>query len=694
MTEIGDVDDWKANDGNTSGGTSFTLTADFTINEAISHITLAAGDTFDGNGYVITLGASVTSFEGLFILAGGTIKDLGVEADNNATTGQYFGWMVKQGNAGSEVGNYVGTATIQDCYVKCNSISDRSGGIYGNVAGYYGDVKIQRCYVYNSGTMADNSGGIVGYYAGSYSTQGTITIDQCYYKGPIGTYCGGIAGSYCGKLKNVTIKNCYSYVTGTSGTDSGGIIGSRISYLSGSSTTLTIEDCYATGSGSLGATAGGICGRDMFYGVTSACIANITRCWCDLNEGVNSMGGIVGSALCATATAGTVNISNCYWTGNFTYNNGSSSGGIVGPNCNAANAAINITNCYTTFAGTFGIIINPSNYTNLVVRDCVMNGSLSSGSPTISGSSHTPTTCSTTIGDIQGSLYTIAGNSATADWPTSTWTAVIGDEPYLVGTSLGFTSTYWSASTSNASHPYLKNFASSPWDTTYNAYTVLAALTAGGGGGGAGGGGDPHITPFLGKKYDLPHTEDTFLWFDNNNKYDRLTVKVKCWHLPKDTINLIYNRLVYNKLTRAEKYKQILDTATYFKYVKFEYNGFTIIIDMDNLYFRKYTNEDDLKNNNLPEIQYANHDMSIGVSKIKLSNKGLYSKQSYIKSNKTIERTITVNTRNGFVRFTLARDRTNVIYRNSIEVNFQRKIDLQKCDGIIISRDKMKVVQF
>ena len=52
----------------------------------------------------------------------------------------------------------------------------------------------------------------------------------------------------------------------------------------------------------------------------------------------------------------------------------------------------------------------------------------------------------------------------------------------------------------------------------------------------AGAGGDPHIKPLLGKPYSLPHTDDTFLLFDNRTIDDRLIVKGKSWFLPDDII--------------------------------------------------------------------------------------------------------------------------------------------------------------
>ena len=118
MTEIGSLTDWTDNDGGGTG-TSFTLTSGFNITGSIDRITLGATDTFDGDGYVLTLDG-LTSFEGLFNLKGGTIKDLGIIVEDSCSLAEYQGWLVRN-NDDDE-----GFGTIQDCYVQCASdISNR-----------------------------------------------------------------------------------------------------------------------------------------------------------------------------------------------------------------------------------------------------------------------------------------------------------------------------------------------------------------------------------------------------------------------------------------------------------------------------------------------------------------------------------------------------------------------------------------
>ena len=106
MTEIGSATDWTDNDNNSGGGTNFSLTDNITLT-ASDPIYLIAGDTFDGNGYIITL-ESRSNFSGLFILQGGTIKDLGVVTKGGCTLASNKGWLVTQASSTS------GFGTIQE----------------------------------------------------------------------------------------------------------------------------------------------------------------------------------------------------------------------------------------------------------------------------------------------------------------------------------------------------------------------------------------------------------------------------------------------------------------------------------------------------------------------------------------------------------------------------------------------------
>ena len=83
--------------------------------------------------------------------------------------------------------------------------------------------------------MNQNAGGISGRYSGNSSGH---TIRECYSRGAIGEYGGGIIGSECGV---VVITNCYS--VGAIPASGGGILGNQ----AGNTTNKTVSNCYIVG---------------------------------------------------------------------------------------------------------------------------------------------------------------------------------------------------------------------------------------------------------------------------------------------------------------------------------------------------------------------------------------------------------------------------------------------------------------
>lgn len=222
---------------------------------------------------------------------------------------------------------------------------------------------------------------------------------------------------------------------------------------------------------------------------------------------------------------------------------------------------------------------------------------------------------------------------------------------------------------------------------SYTFYALLGSLEIDIGAAQSGGGGDPHIQPFLGDIYDLPHEESSYLWFDNNSKEDRVVIKVKCWHLPDSYIDPVYKRMLLNHLDRADMCYDLLKNGVFFKYVKIKYGVYTIVIDLDDLEFREHNNHYDLRNNNLPVIDKPFTGKKIGISRIRDSEMGIFTHHGYVKTNKSRDRLITINTNEGRIRIYVTKDRNQVLYRNSIRIKFDYEVNLSKYSGAIIRRN-------
>jgi len=678
-------------------GATLKLTADLGSSgseiSGLNVLTIGSGTTFNGQRNQIYL--SDNSFEGLLKLTGGTVKHVGVIASSSATCSQHSSWLTitnKTSGVVDEDGPY---GTIEDSYVHCPEICQHAGGICGAYGGKSGNLTVQRCYVKNSGTSSDYAGGICGQYCG-YGAY-TVTINDCYYIGEIDRYGGGIVGSNaCGGggttsgTVTVNISRCYAKGN-LVGRYAGGIIGNSIGDLRGTNITkvLTITNCYTPSGTELERDGGGIIGSNCCKNTDNITVT-VQRCYSDGYKCCSNAGGIVGSYLgTGSGTSRVININDCYFIGTVDTNEPSNTGGIVGYYSGSSSESpdININRCYAipnktgnspepNFSGdlVYGILATGADYSNTTITDCV---STSDSGTTAGGTSNNN---STTVSHLQGILYTQT-NGASADWSTTYWIAGSGTNPPHLKE---FTNSNWSNYDDYEDDASLDAFTSYPWDSDeYTAYSSEAEFLSG-----SGGGGDPHITPFIGNTYDLPHTEDTFLYFDNNDKYDRFIVKVKCWKLPKDYVNSVIERMRYNKLERVDRCQKILEHGTYFKYIKFEYNNQELIIDLDDLEFREYTNGYDLFQNSLPRIRKPEKNKYIGVSRIENSRKGLFTNVGFTNNTSTQQRLITVHTNEGTIIFRLAKDKRNVFTRNSIQMTFKYEIDYNNYKGIIIKQDK------
>ena len=89
----------------------------------------------------------------------------------------------------------------------------------------------------------------------------------------------------------------------------------------------------------------------------------------------------------------------------------------------------------------------------------------------------------------------------------------------------------------------------------------------------------------------------------------------------------------------------------------------------------------------LPNIIKPNYKRDIGITRIDNSKKGLFTNYRITDSRTTQQRLITINTNEGPIVFRLARDKKNILHRNSIEMRFKYKAELSKYKGLIIKRD-------
>jgi hypothetical protein len=189
---------------------------------------------------------------------------------------------------------------VQNCY-STGSIGTYAGGIFGSFSSGTAN------YCYSTGSIGEEAGGIFG-----SSSNGTA--NNCYSTGSIGIYSGGISGSF----SSGTANNCYS--TGSIDEEGGGIFGS--------SSNGTADNCYSTGS--IGLEAGGIFGAYSTDAQANYCYST----------GSNGVGGAGGGIIGAYYTNGNAN--NCYSTGHI----GEEGGGIFGSNSQVPGGEA--YNCYST----------------------------------------------------------------------------------------------------------------------------------------------------------------------------------------------------------------------------------------------------------------------------------------------------------------------------------------------------------
>jgi hypothetical protein len=237
----------------------------------------------DGSKYTINID-NVTGYPGLIASQNYShldVYNLHVAAINGSTlSSQYAGWIgqasygaggsnnyiincssdgpistASGGIVGSRAGELGGNLTIIGCSSSGN-IGSSGGGIAGDLCGSQGQVTINYCS--SSGVIGSQGGGIVGEGAASF---GSCNISNSYSTGTIGEDAGGIYGKASGFTSEGaagsggTAINCYS--RGNIAVYGGGICGS---YTASEAGTMILNNCYS--SGTIGTSGNGLFGSN------------------------------------------------------------------------------------------------------------------------------------------------------------------------------------------------------------------------------------------------------------------------------------------------------------------------------------------------------------------------------------------------------------------------------------------------
>jgi hypothetical protein len=203
-------------------------------------------------------------------------------------------------------------------------------------------------------------------------------------------------------------------------------------------------------------------------------------------------------------------------------------------------------------------------------------------------------------------------------------------------------------------------------------------------------GGDPHIKPIIGRQYDLPHNETSYMLL--NIAEENLSIVGQCWKLPESQYSQQLNRI--KDKSRKNSIKTLLNEATYFKYIKIQLNNEIVIYDMDTLEQVKYE-----------PTKFINHSLEkdikryeqIKESQIVRAIEGLFGTSINYTSIKCIEKFISLQLTNGnILKIRLAKDRGNILYRNSISIvdtnDIQyNNININNMHGALVRKEIVEV---
>jgi hypothetical protein len=309
------------------------------------------------------------------------VFNLTISAINASTLAPGSGWV-----AG---GSFAQNSATSNYIVNCHSdgdISLNSGGIVGqNACNNGGTLYVIGCS--STGLLSGNlSGGIVGQLAGIGG--GGVFVSNCWSEGAItGDGCGGIVGS---SSVNVTVSSSYSMGL-ISGTNCGGILGANAGINASQASA-----CYSTG--------------------------DIT--------GANS-GGICGSQSPGPGDTFTINLENCYTTGNLNNTFPNSNGGISGiliPG--TGTVAVSITTCYTT-----GTVVLPTGY--FIGGETSISGT-GTGYSIINSFSEAGNGGSSGSWNDSNAKSVLIGYAPSSPGVGSSWVSLSADSPFLL-LKMGYT---------------------------------------------------------------------------------------------------------------------------------------------------------------------------------------------------------------------------------------------------------------
>lgn len=409
-----------------SSGDTIELTTN--ISTAVSDNTVLdiTGLTIDGNGRSIILHSTRTV--GLFELSNSTVIRLVVDAStatlsNNNAVMMYY-----------NSGNLAQYGTFSKCSVIGATIGE-NGGAYTS---FKATTSVNKIYINNCNAL-------------------NLTLSR---------YAGGLCG---GETENVEITNSYATISAVT-SENGGLIGNNIK--GGNS----ITNSYVILGVNMGSGSGGLIGRGFGSGIIS-----INRCSIYITNGFSGTfnGALIGGTgtTSSAPTDLTVNITDCYVSGNIT---GSSSSSFIGYVAYGT-ITINVTRCYhgnsnsgRGLVGFYGTTESGSRAIN--VTDCVVS----------------TTTLYNTFP--QGNILRIDTSTEGMDQRLPDGTDQ--GQTNFNGYATNFSTSTWTAGTGSGLFPTLNNFATSPWDGTYTEYNDQPEFAQGQGGG------DPHILTLSGKYYD------------------------------------------------------------------------------------------------------------------------------------------------------------------------------------------------
>ena len=169
----------------------------------------------------------------------------------------------------------------------------------GSVAGYASgkDITIENCFSYVTITgTGNNAGGIVGYASSTTTIRNCANLGAVTGSGSVGGIIGGFVGS------GTVITGCYNTgaVTATA-SNAGGIFGNG-------NYGITVTNCYNTGAVSANSNAGGIGGvlkGEMNWTGTLVATSTVSDCY--------SVGAVTGgNGAFGSVDAGSATVTNCY----------------------------------------------------------------------------------------------------------------------------------------------------------------------------------------------------------------------------------------------------------------------------------------------------------------------------------------------------------------------------------------------